>query len=237
MSVDEISLLSYGRNWTGRLVSGTEDSRQIMNVALEGAGRAEPRQERAPLGPIGALVFFALAFGSTYLVAWLAQQGDLGEVGRIVARTPVYTAFLVLPLAYAFYPHVFTKRFWHFPRNTWKWLFGITALEAVGLLLGGPQAPVPKAVAVGVILISPPIEEIARAVLISPLLDRWGRFWAILITTGLTMLAHPDPLRVVVPMFVLTAMLVYTDRSIPATALGHALMNAIVVAAAEIGSA
>lgn len=202
--------------------------------SVASARGAETSRQRS-LGPLGALVFFALVVGSSHLVAWLLLTvGHLGGLSEIIAGT-ICTAFPILTLAYAFYPQVFTKRFWRIPRNAWTWLVGLAALEAVGFMFGRPYyAPFPKLVALTVIFVSPPLEEIVRAVLLSPLLERWGKTWAIAITTVLTAVVHPEPLRMVVPMFLQTMMFVSTNRSIAATTLGHSLMNAFVVLAARV---
>ena len=191
----------------------------------------ESRQQRK-LGPFGAIVFFVLVVLLTRGMAALVHALGLEKLS--IMTEPGFAQLPIVPLAYAFYPQAFSKRFWHLPRNTWDWLFGLAVLETIGLLIGYSAASVSRRVAFGTVLLGPLLEEIARAVLLSPILERWGRLWAIVITSVLTALAHPDPVHVALLVTLLTIMFVSTDRSIPATTLGHVLMNAFVVFAGGI---
>ena len=81
------------------------------------------------------------------------------------------------------------------------------------------------------IVISPPVEETVRAVVMRPLVARWGAFWGIVITSVLTALVHGSPTLVILQTFAQSIMLFYTEYSIASTAFAHALMNAVVALA------
>src|SRR5262245_4591633 len=128
--------------------------------------REEPYQDRK-LGPLDAVTFFIVAVFLSNEMGPLFRAAGLARLAPIMSE-PGYAQVVVLPLAYAFYPRVFTQRFWHLPRATWKWLIWLAAFEAVGLALGYRGAPMSGRVTIGMVLLGPFLEEIARAVLISP---------------------------------------------------------------------
>lgn len=187
-------------------------------------------QRQGALSPWGAIVFFAVAAEVPRLAELLLNNSRWEYLTPMVVGSGFATCLLVIPLAYTYYPQVFTKRFWHFPGNSAKWILSLAVLHFLLLPLGGPPpGPIPKWYALGSIVLAPLVEEVVRAVLISPLIERWGTFWGVAITGTLTSLVHPVPLLVVIPVFAQTIMFVATDRSIPATALAHSVMNGIVV--------
>src|SRR5258708_6065902 len=98
-------------------------------------------QRNRPLTPTGALFFFVLAVVSLRLVEPLLEALGLERLEPAVG-TAIYAPFVILPLAYAFCPLVFTKRFWHFPRSSWKWICALAVLNALLLVLNRSQ-PVP----------------------------------------------------------------------------------------------
>jgi hypothetical protein len=221
--------------WASMLELIRENRRRIPTNSsdkAQGPGAVDGTKLSGP-GPVGAVVFFALAVVSARAIGPFLSVLGFSRLSAFVTGIPGCAQLVILPLAYLFYPQVYSKRFWRIPGNTWDWLFGIAVLEAVAWLLGNPLAPVSRRFALGIVLIGPLPEEIARAVLISPFL-RWGKGWAIVIASFANIIVHPDPLGVVIPVVVQTVMFVSTDRSIPGTALGHAFMNACVVAAAGI---
>ena len=206
---------------------GIRDSAETAEVStLRGADTA--RQQA--LSPLAVIVFFALAVGSGYLSVYLLKISGLSRFLPLVTQVGLYKVVFVLPLSYAFSRRVFTKSYWHLPRNTWKWTCALVAVRAI-LIFAFPEPVMTKLLAFQAIMIAPPIEEIVRAVMIFPLIDRWGPFWGIVVTTVLTSLAHPSPSRVLVVTFALSLMLVYTNKSIAATALAHFLMNVMTVLA------
>jgi membrane protease YdiL (CAAX protease family) len=145
-------------------------------------------------------------------------------VGDLVFDILAY--FPVLPLAYAFSPVTFTRRFWHLTRGTWIWVIALAGLQSLGFWLGRPVPAVSKAFAFGAIVIVPPVEETVRAVMIRALVRRWGPGWGVGATVALLALVHPDPLGVVVLQLALSIMFLSTE-SIPSTAIAHAAMNAV----------
>lgn len=188
-----------------------------------------------PMGPLGAVVFFFLAVFAPNLIAHGLRALSVHNMALDFLESE-FQQLLVLPLAVAFFPQVFQRRFWHFPRKTWNWMVGIAVIYAIGAIIGHPGTPVSARLTLWVVLAGPVLEEIARAVLVVPFLNRFGGFWAILVGTALTMLMHNDPLGVFVPMLLLTMMFVSTNCSITATAFGHAFINLIVAVAARINS-
>jgi membrane protease YdiL (CAAX protease family) len=175
------------------------------------------------------LAFFGLSVLLAHFVPRLFQVLKLERVEPIVLETLIYSAFIVLPLAYAFSPQIFTRRYWHFPRNSWKWIAAFAVVRVFGVAFGSHRPSVPATVAFGVVFISPIIEEIVRAVVMCPLMDRWGTLLGMAVTSVLTALVHPQPWRVLIPTVALSIMFIATRRSIAATALAHSILNTIVV--------
>jgi hypothetical protein len=182
------------------------------------------------LGPLGGLVFFGLVIVSMRLIEPPLETVTWGRWEPIVLQARAYAIFIFLPLAYAFYPQVFTKRHWRMPRNSWKWIGAVFLLNVLLLPLGGLQpSRISLPVAFGAIFVVPPLEEIVRAVMICSLIKRWGIFWGVVVTAVLTTLVHPAPMLVAPGMFALTIMFVATDKSIAATTLAHSMANATLV--------
>jgi len=141
---------------------------------------------------------------------------------------------VILPLAYLFNPHIFSREFWHLGRNTWNWLLGLALLIAIGLIFRRSHTPWPIQDAVGAVFLGSPLEEIVRAILILPVLRSWGKPWAIIIAVLATSIVHPDPLAAFIPQLFLTLMFVNTGNSILSSSIGHALLNVAVVLSAGI---
>ena len=185
---------------------------------------------RYPLAPIGAIVFYLVAVYGVSGLAFLLEKFDRTK-GLLENRWWSHAAIelLVLPLAYLFYPNIFSKRFWRFPPKAGAWLIGLTALKLLIFLVPSPYPPAPKAVVFAMVFIGPPIEEIMRTILITPFLERWGSITAIVIGSLVVIATHPNPGWVIGTTILLTVMLVKTDRSVLATAITHSIMNACVV--------
>jgi hypothetical protein len=167
------------------------------------ATKAEPHRYRVPT-PAGALAFFGLTVLLAHLVPRVFQVLKLEHAEPIMLGTLIYSAFIVLPLAYAFYPQIFTRRYWHFPGSAWKWIAAFAVVRVFGVAFGSHRPSIPATVAFGVVFISPIIEEIVRAVMMCPLMDRWGTFLGMAVTSALTALVHPQPLRALIPTVALS---------------------------------
>lgn len=191
-------------------------------------------QHETTLTPLRGVAAFVLAVFLPRLgAAALGRSPALGIVARFFDSP--YSRILALPIAFLLCPQVFQARFWRLHRKTLEWFLAIAVIYGVGFIIGHPGAPLPWQQALWIVSAGPLLEEIERAVLVAPLLRNWGRGWAICIGTATTMLLHPDPAGVFVPMLLLTTMFVSVECSVLSTALGHVFINAIVETAARIG--
>jgi membrane protease YdiL (CAAX protease family) len=134
-------------------------------------------------------------------------------------------------LSYLFSPQVFTRSYWRFPSSAWKWVGALVALQALTIALPpGKEPPIYKWEAVIDIVFSPPLEEVMRAVMVPPLIERWGLFLAIASTSIVTGILHSAPISSIVAEAALSIVFVRTNRSIPANVLAHVLINVLTVA-------
>jgi hypothetical protein len=209
--------------------SKSENTGGGVQAEVSADNEPTPKKYRE-VGPVGGLVFFGFVVVSMRLIEPVLETLNWGRWADVVLQAHGYAIFIYLPLAYAFSPQVFTQRYWRIPRNSWKWIGAVVLLNLFLFTLGGPHpARIPIPVALGMIFVAPPLEEIIKAVMICPLIDRWGVFWGVVVTGILTTIVHPAPLLVVAEVFALTIMFVATGRSILATTVAHAMANAALV--------
>jgi hypothetical protein len=157
----------------------------------------------------------------------------LSQFEPLIVDGGIYAVALLLPLSYVVSPIVFSRPFWRVNRNSWKWILLVAATQAVVLMIG-PNPAFHKLRAISAILVAPPVEEVERAVLICALVDRWGPFWGVAVTTFLDALGHSSPHLVVAQLLALSLMFVYSGRSIAANWLAHAIINVMAVAASGL---
>ncbi len=165
--------------------------------------------------------------GLIALVGWLLRGA---KPLNWAISAGLLTCIIVFGLSVLFSPEVFSQEYWHFPQKAWKWVGGIVALQSAFLLVTQePQEPVLRAViTVG---LSPVLEEVVRAVIVVPLAQRWGVVLAVTLTGVVLGSLHSSPYSSTIVEAALSAMFIYTDRSIPATSFAHLLINAIALAA------
>lgn len=191
-------------------------------------------QHETTLTPLRGVAAFVLAvFSPRVGAAALGGLPALAPAARFFDSP--YSQILTLAIAFLLCPQVFQARFWHLHRKTLEWCLAIAVIYGVGFIIGHPGSRLPWQQALWIVTAGPLLEEIERAVLVAPLLRNWGRGWAICIGTAATMLLHPDPAGVFVPMLLLTLMFVSVECSVLSTALGHVFINVIVEMAARIG--
>jgi len=181
------------------------------------------------LSPIAAICFLFLAVSTGDFATYLLKVAGLARLKPIVVDAGLYKLIFVFPLSLLFSRDLFDKSFWIFRKGSWKWICGLATVEGIVLLIPPVQPAVSALFAFHTIIVAPPVEEIVRTVVMRPLVSRWGDFWGIVVTSGLTALMHPAPKLVIVQAFALSIMLLYTKYSITSTALAHSLMNAICV--------
>jgi hypothetical protein len=155
----------------------------------------------------------------------------MGWVGlaRLVPAVVDSSFYLVLfiPLAYAFDRDIFSKEYWHFPARGW---IGTIVLALVQIMImSGDDTKLTRYRAIGAILVAPFAEEVARAVMMSPLTIRFGTFWSVAITSALWAAAHQSFWIPLVQQTVLSTIFVLTRKSLPSSITAHLVMNLIAV--------
>ena len=135
---------------------------------------------------------------------------------------------LLIPLAYAFDRKISSREYWHFPASGWIGVIILAALQI--MIMSGRDSEVEYYRAIGSLLFAPFVEELARAVMVSPLTIRFGSFWAIAITSVLWAAAHNLFWTALVQQTVLTTIFILTRKSLPSSITAHLVMNLIVVA-------
>jgi membrane protease YdiL (CAAX protease family) len=135
---------------------------------------------------------------------------------------------LLIPLAYAFDRKIFSREYWHFPASGWIGVIILAVLQI--MMMSGRDSEVEYYRAIGAVLVAPIVEELARAVMVSPLTIRLGSFWAIAITSALWAAAHNLFWIALVQQTVLTSIFVLTRKSLPSSITAHLVMNLIAVA-------
>lgn len=181
------------------------------------------------LSPLQVGLFFtlviALAIGTGML---FRDHPALKFLRPILLEASVYS-ILALPLAYLFSPRTFTMRHWHLPIGSLKWIVLIAALQLATVYMQPYPIPVNPYMAFGALITAPLVEEVVRAVMICPLVERWGPLWAVATTTILFTLIHPDPIRIFAGQVALAVLFLYSDCSILVCAIAHSLMNAVAI--------
>jgi Type II CAAX prenyl endopeptidase Rce1-like len=186
------------------------------------------------LSPLMVFIFFLFAVSSSYILEFLLKPLAANRFVSLVVKAGLYRPPVLLVISYVFSPQVFTKCYWQLPRTSWKWICGVGAAYGISLLIPPPVHQIPMPLAFLAIVIAPVVEEVARAVMICPLVERWGLFWGVVVTTVATSLVHASPHLVVLPELALSITLLATRRSIPAAALAHCIGNIIVVVVSGI---
>lgn len=223
-------------------MAGDEDRSPIRLFRLrqDAIGSPPPRTPRLAtetqfLGTPLVLLFFFLAFWHGYLVVWALKVLKLERLRSIVFDTGLSSAVIVPFLAFAFSPQVFKARYWRIPRKAWKGVLAVVALQMFLIYIDPHGHTITIQHAVAALVFAPLLEEIIRAVLLPPLMARWGTIIGIVGVTALTAFVHNYGFaRAAVYQLALTIIFVKNDRSIPATAISHFVMNAIGVASLGI---
>lgn len=136
-------------------------------------------------GPVAAFAFFLIAVGGGELLRHEFSAWNLQMLERLAVIGGLYKLTIVPPFSYLFCRNIFSRQYWHFPRNSWKWICALALVQLVTLAVLPPQAAFSRLLAFNAIVISPLTEEIMRAVMIFRIIERWGPFWGIAVTTTL----------------------------------------------------
>jgi hypothetical protein len=181
-----------------------------------------------PLSPLQVGCFLCLVVGATIGSGLASRQLTRFFPLPILFVASFYSA-LVLALAYLFSPQVFTGSYWRFPSKSLKWVGLVVGVQAVVIRTIHYPWPVTLSHAAGDIVVAPLVEEVVRAVIVPPLVEKWGTSIGIAATTVGFALLHRDPLRAVAVQLALSLLFLYSNRSIPACATAHSLANGIAV--------
>ena len=170
------------------------------------------------------LSFYSI-FILTWWFAWLAFRHSALE--EIIFSTGVY-GVLLIPVTYIFDSRVFSKEYWRFSR---RGFLGIAVIATLQVIFES-RASLPPSnsyAAFGAILIAPFVEELARAVMICPLMIRLGAPVGLAVTALLWAWPHDFFWLALVQQSVLCLIFVYTRRSLPSVIAAHFTMNVIAV--------
>jgi hypothetical protein len=185
--------------------------------------RSQPRG-----GVKRALAFFVAYIGWGELVWWCVDKTGSSQLEEWIIHAGLFEIPL-LALIYFFAPWIFAREYWRFPANAWK---GISALAILEIVIRFALHPAPvsnRYIVFSALAFAPVIEELARAVMIVPLIDKMGVEWACLVTSILWALFHQYFWVSLVQQLVLCTIFVCSQRSLPANITAHLILNIIAV--------
>jgi membrane protease YdiL (CAAX protease family) len=192
-------------------------------------------RERSPHGSIAnrgeaaLTVGQVLAFYCICVFSIAALWKILGAIG-LSQLTGLFSAPLITSFVYFFDPRIFSRTYWHFqfPASEWIGVVTLALFQVLAMTLSDLPLP-PKYPALFAIFLAPVVEELARAVMISPLASRLGVFWSVTITSILWAVAHDLFWLALVQQLALSIIFVRTRKSLPAAITAHFVMNVIAV--------
>jgi hypothetical protein len=179
------------------------------------------------LTPLGVGVFLSLVAAVAIGTGWLLSLPVLRFARPILVEAGLY-AVVILALAYVFMPAAFTRRYWHLPVRSLKWVGLVVVVQSVAIYAEPQGPPVSRAFAFGALIVAPLVEEVVRAIALCSLVEEWGAVLAVIATTPLFVIMHSElTVRMAVGQLMLSVLLLQSSRSIPASAIAHSLMNVL----------
>ena len=206
---------------------------EIMAATLRSGRDMEGAQ---PLTTPAVSLFFVLAVWQTWLALIVLELFGLQSWELFIIETGFLQTVTIPFLVYMFSPEVFTRRYWRLPRTAWKSVAVAFALQVANVCIPPHGGPCPKYRIVAVLVLAPVGEEIMRAVMLPPLVARWGTVLGVGLVSAVTAGVHDYSfIRAVGPQVVLSIIFIKNDRSITTSAISHFVMNLIGVVHSGIG--
>jgi membrane protease YdiL (CAAX protease family) len=199
-------------------------------VAGSSEGQTDARASR-PLTFAHVLAFYLVFVFSGWLVTLALRLIGLSALSDPTLETGLY-ALPLIPVAYKFDPRIFSKAYWKFPSRAWAGI-GVIGLMQFIFESGKPLPPLDHYIVFGALFVAPCVEELARAVMITPLMERLGGPAGLVITALLWAWLHDFFWVALAQQVILSLIFVYTRRSLPSAIAAHTVMN--VIAAYHIG--
>ncbi len=176
------------------------------------------------------LIFYSICILSGWFVSVVLRLTGMRLYDPLV-RSGIYGVILI-PVAYAFEPRIFSKEYWQVSSRAWVGI-AIIALAQFIFESGVSLPPTDGYRKFEGVLIAPFVEELLRAVMICPLMARLGAPLGLVVTALLWTWPHDFFWIALAQQITLSLIFVYTRRSLPAVIAAHFVMN--VIAAWHIG--
>jgi hypothetical protein len=167
------------------------------------------------------LGFYLSGFAFLALVERLSSQ----PFQVPLLESGLYDALFV-SIAYLFNKGLLCTEWWKVRPNWWIGIvLGITIQVPISYAFRALPRPTSVAVIVGTVLVAPFFEELIRAVMIAPLMERWGHVWAIAIAAPLWACIHEHFWIALIQQSALSAIFVFSRKSLPSVIAAHVVMN------------
>jgi CAAX prenyl protease-like protein len=197
-----------------------------MNIPQRVYYRLKKRADssaRRPLWQIGLLFLLLYYLGGTISLGLGALKSD--HLQGPVVDSGLYLLFF-LPIIYWMDVTLFRAVCWAFPRTTWLGIAAMVLLQCIiEYTLGSEDFSISSFRFYQALIFSPLIEELLRAAMIHPLIQRGYLYSAIFATSLLFALAHAHFWIAFMQCIALALILIKTDYSILAAIAAHFSMN------------
>jgi len=183
--------------------------------------------KRAPKQDEGVgrgLLLFLVFYLSGFVFRSVLEHFRLQQFEMPLLETGFYDVLFV-PLAYMFSDRLFCLEYWEIRSNWW---IGVVVCVAIQIPISYSFRTLPRppvAVMVGSVLVAPFVEELIRAAMMRPLIARYGDVWAIALTGFLWACIHEHFWIALVQQCALSAVFIYSRKSLPSAIAAHVVMN------------
>jgi membrane protease YdiL (CAAX protease family) len=192
-------------------------------ISLPNKRAEQPRTLTIPR----VLIFYSICILSGWFVSLVLRLTGLTVYYDPLVRSGLY-GVLLIPVAYAFDPRIFSKPYWKVSPRACVGI-AIIALAQFIFESGAPLPPIDNYRIFEGILVAPFVEELLRAVMIRPLMERLGGPVGLAVTALLWAWLHDFFWIALAQQTILCLISVYTRRSLPSAIGAHLVMNLIAV--------